>query len=131
METMAVESNLGKYNKHIGGGPALGVYQMEPNTLHDIKVNYIKYNDRFIPYLYGDLMDFEYATIMCYIHYIRYIKHIDNIPNTREGRWLVYKKYYNTILGKTTKQSYISKSRIYLDDKDQRSNKIELLIGKE
>ena len=115
METMAVESDLGKYNKQLHGNIALGVYQMEPRTLQCIKDNYIKYNPELIPYLIGNLFDKEYATIMCVIHYQRYIRVID-IPDTREGRWLVYKKYYNTYFGKTNKKSYMAKAYKYLGE---------------
>ena len=36
--TAAIESNCGHYIKQVNG-PALGVWQMEPNTLHDIYDN--------------------------------------------------------------------------------------------
>lgn len=32
MLTAATESNLGCYIKQVGGGPALGIFQCEPNT---------------------------------------------------------------------------------------------------
>ena len=48
--TALVESGL-KYIKQIGGGPALGVYQIEPATLHDLYKNYLvrkPKNERFL-----------------------------------------------------------------------------------
>ena len=39
MGTAAQESHLGKYRKQIGGGPALGIFQMEPATFNDIVNN--------------------------------------------------------------------------------------------
>ena len=112
---MAVESNFGQYNKQIGGGPALGVYQMEPRTLQCIKDNYIKYHPELKQFLTGDLLDERYATIMCAIHYQRYIKAID-VPDDRAGRWLIYKKYYNTDDGATVRESYMSKANLYIGE---------------
>jgi hypothetical protein len=43
MLTWAHESEGGKYRKQVGGGPALGVFQMEPATFNDIVKNYLKY----------------------------------------------------------------------------------------
>jgi len=37
--TGAVESDLGRFNKQIGGGPALGPMQVEPDTGADIWIN--------------------------------------------------------------------------------------------
>jgi len=37
MLTAAVESNLGYYIKQVGGGPALGIFQCEPDTLDWVK----------------------------------------------------------------------------------------------
>ncbi len=34
MLTCAAESNMGQYIKQVGGGPALGIFQCEPNTLN-------------------------------------------------------------------------------------------------
>ena len=116
METMAVESNMGMYDRQIGGGPALGVYQMEPATLQCLKDNYIKYHPEFKQYSEGSLLDMKYATMVCALQYLRYIDIID-IPGTRWGWWLVYKKYYNSYKGKTTKEAYMSKARRYIDER--------------
>lgn len=44
MLTAAQESHLGKYISQLGNGPALGIFQMEPTTLHDLYDNYLKYD---------------------------------------------------------------------------------------
>ena len=48
MGTCAQESALGKYRRQIGGGPALGIMQMEPNTYKDIVKNYLKYKPALV-----------------------------------------------------------------------------------
>ncbi|KAF0118141.1 MAG: hypothetical protein FD149_866 [Rhodospirillaceae bacterium] len=41
--TAIQESRLGTYLRQTGGGPALGVYQMEPATHEDIWTNFLAY----------------------------------------------------------------------------------------
>lgn len=41
--TMAHESIMGKYCRQVGGGPALGFWQVEPNTEADNWDNWLKY----------------------------------------------------------------------------------------
>lgn len=43
MFTAAHESEGGKHRRQLGGGPALGVFQMEPATFYDIRENYLRY----------------------------------------------------------------------------------------
>jgi hypothetical protein len=43
MGTAAVESHCGRYLKQVGGGPALGIFQMEPATHDDIWKNYLRH----------------------------------------------------------------------------------------
>lgn len=43
MLTAAQESHCGKYIRQLGGGPALGIFQMEPATMNDIYENYLRY----------------------------------------------------------------------------------------
>ena len=57
MGTAAVESHMGTYLKQVGGGPALGVMQMEPETHDDIWRTWLAYraNDaRLVKTLVGD-----------------------------------------------------------------------------
>ena len=80
--TAITESRL-RYIKQIGGGPALGIYQMEPNTFRDIKQNYLSYNDDIYEVIESlrDQRDstqeeelcynLAYATAMCRAHYRR------------------------------------------------------------
>lgn len=43
MGTAAQESALGEYIRQLGNGPALGIFQMEPETFDDIVRNYLSY----------------------------------------------------------------------------------------
>ena len=43
LETMAQESAFGKYRRQIGGGPAMGIMQIEPATHADSWETFLKY----------------------------------------------------------------------------------------
>jgi hypothetical protein len=112
MLTAAQETHLGKYLKQVKG-PALGVYQMEPNTYNDIWANYICYRQNLLDalnalYASSDLEwrlrmrgDLVYQTIMSRIFYMRVP---EALPSVDEPMGLAYywKKYYNTKYGKGT-----------------------------
>lgn len=112
--TAAQESAMGKYIHQLNG-PALGIYQMEPQTHDDIWSNYLKYksdlstkvqkwnlNSSF-PYdnAYQMCGNLYYATAMARIHYLRVS---EPIPEAGVGIRLAeyYKEYYNTHLGAAT-----------------------------
>ncbi len=122
LETCAVESDFGASNKQIGGGPARGLFQMEPATGQDIINNYVNYR----PSLYKItdtwldkglmkdlLLDPKFAIIMVRIHYLR-VK--EPVPSTRLGRAQYWKQHYNTKLGKGTIAKYMTKSNLYLGE---------------
>lgn len=116
--TAAAESQGGYYWKQVNG-PAVGIFQMEPDTEKDIWLNYISYHDRLykklVAYGYGipsDSLqyDLKYQIIMCRLHYYRVSA---PIPKTLEGQALYWKKYYNTYKGKGTAQKYMDKYAKY------------------
>ena len=111
MLTCAVESNFGTYIKQVRG-PALGVFQMEPNTEKDIHKNYLA----FKPQLRTTVRDFAgnfinpeldlkanltYAIIMARVHYLRVP---EPLPPADDINALAYywKRHYNTWKGKGT-----------------------------
>ena len=112
MLTAAQETHLGKYLKQVKG-PALGVFQMEPNTYEDIWANYICYRQPLLDAMndmYGASGvawklrmrgDLVYQTIMSRIFYMRIPA---ALPAHDESRSLAHywKKYYNTKYGKGT-----------------------------
>lgn len=117
--TCAVESLGGTYIKQLNG-PALGIYQMEPETYNDIWQNYIKPNGKltmmfltnfhitFMPPEEMLIHDLRFATAMTRLFYARvksplpFAKDIDAI-------WTYYKLYYNTTLGAAEKDSAIQR----------------------
>lgn len=119
-ETACVESDCGKYVKQVGG-PACGVFQIEPNTAKDMQENFIKYRtelQNLHDNLYIKCLTLEenlcynlaYSIFMCRIYYMRIKK---PIPKTKEARAEYWKKYYNTDLGKGTVAKYLEKEKVY------------------
>lgn len=117
--TACVESGCGEYIAQLGGGPAKGIYQMEPATAKDIYANFLKYKPdlqakldalrceglTLEENLVGNLY---FATAMCRIHYLR---QPGAIPSDLEGLAEYWKKYYNTPLGKGTVNKFVEAYR--------------------
>jgi Fe2+ transport system protein FeoA len=95
-----------------GGGPALGFFQMEPNTAIDIWDNYVMYRPKYREKLYA--MGFDEGTLefcllsniglqaaFCRLHYRRVPTALPKSDNL-EAQAKYWKKYYNTDLGKGT-----------------------------
>jgi hypothetical protein len=123
MGTAAVESNLGEYITQIGG-PARGVFQMEPATHDDIVKHYLHYKPDLVEkikeatgvnsldsrHLTGNLY---YAAAFARIHYLRVPKPLPNAGDLIElaSYW---KDYYNTKYGKGTTAKFINKYERYV-----------------
>lgn len=113
MGTAAQESNL-IYLKQLGGGPALGLWQMEPDTHLDIWDNYLAYRPelassvrdlagRYWPGAFEDpatemVTNLAYAAAMCRIHYKRVPEALPDADNMR-GLAKYWKQHYNTVGG--------------------------------
>lgn len=122
--TCAAESLGGTLLQQVKG-PALGIYQMEPNTYTDIWVNYIRNRNQMatlmalhfgcskIPEVERMIYDLHFATAMARIHYLRVTQ---NIPDAKdvEGIWEYYKKHYNTEKGKAKKEDSIKKYQDFI-----------------
>lgn len=116
--TCAVESEGGTYIKQVKG-PAMGIYQCEPNTHMDIWRNYIVHKGHFISILgmnFGCtsipsadklMSDLRYATAIARLHYFRVS---EPLPPSKDvdAIYEYYKKYYNTALGKSVKDKSIA-----------------------
>ena len=120
--TSATESDLGKFRKQIGGGPALGIFQMEPLTHDDIWDNYLRYRTDIVDKIkvindnpiYEDLeYNDAYATAMCRIHYYRSSMLMPNADDI-EAMAHMWKVVYNTKLGKGTEEKFIEKYNKYV-----------------
>ena len=116
--TCAVESEGGTFLKQ-NKGPALGIYQCEPNTHNDIWRNYIfnhshllsilgmNFGVHNVPIAEKLISDLRYATAIARIHYLRVSPAIPSTGNI-EQIYDYYKKYYNTVAGKSTKEKSIA-----------------------
>lgn len=122
--TCATESLGGKYLQQVNG-PALGIYQMEPDTYTDIWENYIKnrgallnmltlnFDVARIPLPERMVYDLRFATAMARLHYAR-VK--EPLPSAKDvdAIWKYYKKYYNTPLGKAEQESAVKHYQKFL-----------------
>lgn len=123
LKTAAKESRGGTYLRQIGGGPALGVFQIEPDTEKDIWLNFLRFNPNLtakikaltgidgpdMSALEGDL---RYQTVMARLVYYRISKPlpgIDDLP----GQAQYWKKYYNTLHGAGTVDEFIEAAKKY------------------
>ena len=116
--TALQESRL-EFIKQLGGGPALGLFQMEPNTHEDIWVNYLAYNDELAdkvkslaapttanhPSANELIGNMWYAAAMCRVHYRRVPEALPAAGDV-PGMAAYWKEYYNTYLGAGTEEEY-------------------------
>jgi hypothetical protein len=123
MLTAATESNLGYYITQKGGGPAQGIFQMEPATEEDIWTNYLEYKPKIrdailevFPANNALLDEMEinlgYQIAMARIHYLRVSEKLPSKKDTH-AMALYWKRYYNTYLGKGTTEKAIGKYERY------------------
>lgn len=99
------------------GGPALGPFQMEPETCNDAWFNYLPYQSALrasITHLMATYQDkveqlswnWQYAAAMCRIKYLRSpdpLPHVDDL----EGMASYHKKIYNSPLGSADPNKFI------------------------
>ena len=99
------------------GGPAIGFWQMEPNTMFDIIDNYVLYRPQIKTDLYSigyndsDSADILLGNItlqaaLCRIHYRRVPAKLPKLGDIK-GQAKYWKKYYNTELGKGTIEHFM------------------------
>ena len=119
--TAAQESAGGRYLHQLGGGPALGIYQMEPETHKDIWKNFLTYRADLAPLVRGlrsvqspgiraaeeMIGNLFYATAMTRIHYFR---RPEALPDAGDIPALAayWKAHYNTVLGAGTEEEFIA-----------------------
>lgn len=117
--TACQESECGLWIKQLGGGPGIGIYQMEPDTFNDIWNNYLDFKptlrEKVLKWVFdiglnGDsaremVGNLYYATAMCRVHYYRVP---EPIPDYLAGQAAYWKKYYNTEDGRGTGFQYIN-----------------------
>tara|TARA_R110002049_G_scaffold239404_3_gene412579 strand:+ start:1940 stop:2359 length:420 start_codon:yes stop_codon:yes gene_type:complete len=126
MGTAAQESHLGTYLAQLGGGPALGIFQMEPATHQDIWDNFLRYKTYIragvlegVPPTHREpsqsaahasllIHDLSYATAMARIHYLRVSEALPADPDDVEALGTYWKNHYNTHRGRGTVAEFVS-----------------------
>ncbi|KYO58419.1 hypothetical protein [Vibrio parahaemolyticus] len=123
--TIYQESLKGEFIKQVGGGPALGVIQMEPATYHDIWDHYLAYkrslankitelasmsslDEDMRPNVDQLITNLAFAVGMCRVHYLRKKPALPSAGNV-EGLAHYWKDHYNTHLGAGTVEEFIEK----------------------
>lgn len=121
--TAAQESRFGTYLHQVGGGPALGVFQMEPATERDIWDNYIKYKPSLVQEIAATTgatgpglhlrWNLAYQIAMARVHYLR---QPGSLPadNDVPGLAAYWKQHYNTPQGAGSVEKFEENYRRYV-----------------
>lgn len=104
-----------KHLKQMGGGPAVGFFQIEGWVIKDCYVNYIKYRPiliKFAEALGFDEDDMEFSVmsniaLQVFFCRICYRRRPGSIPMSTQERAVYWKKEYNTEKGKGTPEHYM------------------------
>lgn len=126
--TAAQESQF-RHLEQIGGGPALGLYQMEPATHDDIWENWLKYrpvwnararwwgSSASVPGSVRPQADevtwnLRYATVMARLHYYRVKERLPaSYPHTLARYWKIH---YNTTHGGGLPEEFVANYERYV-----------------
>ncbi len=120
--TAAQESNMGDHVRQLKGGPAIGIYQIEPNTYKDVIYNYAIYRDPILKKIQamqvGQTLNDHlrsslfYQTIIARLIYQRVLEKLPDKDDIKElARY--WKQYYNTIKGRGTVEEFIKNYATY------------------
>jgi hypothetical protein len=123
--TALQESRL-TYLVQLGGGPAVGVYQIEPDTHDDIWRNYLKGHEEIRAKVYGLRADLPtpirqlhsnlaYATAIARLVYWR---KTEPLPEANDLRGLAdyWKRHYNTPAGGGRRDEFTAVYKRYVGD---------------
>jgi hypothetical protein len=124
MGTAAVESGF-KYIRQVGGGPALGFFQVEPATRHDIHANFLAYRPAIRDKVTALLMEADgmtldrqlivnlaYSTAIARLVYYRRPQRIPEVDDER-GLARYWKAHYNTIHGAGTVDKFLDRMKFF------------------
>ncbi|EIU6870663.1 hypothetical protein L5169_004800 [Vibrio parahaemolyticus] len=117
------QESAAKFLKQIGGGPALGVIQMEPATYKDIWNSYLAYKRSLAnkitelasmesldkdmrPHESQLITNLSFAVAMCRVHYLRKKPPLPKAGDI-EGLAEYWKEHYNTHLGAGKVEDFI------------------------
>jgi len=116
LRTALHESGMLEYIEQVGGGPALGFFQMEPPTLDDLITNlqpkHIDKTELLYSYKPPKLgwdaalcRCLVFQVVACRLQYWRFPEPLPR-PGDAEGMWRYYRKYWNSSKGKARKKPF-------------------------
>ena len=122
--TAATESKMGLWLRQLGGGPALGLFQIEPETEADVWKNYLLYRPELARVVRGwktfttEEMEWNHA-YSCAIARLIYRRAPEKLPpaGDTEAQARYWKRFFNTPLGKGTPEKYIRDWRELVEGK--------------
>ena len=126
MATAANESHLGEYRRQVNG-PAIGIFQEEPEDFRDIDENFLAYREPLLHRIdtlsrsctVEDLENNDrYAIAICRVHYLRAPEPIPSADDL-EGIWNFYKRRYNSADGAANERAFMACYRKYVLGVDQ------------
>jgi len=115
--TAAQESSFGTYLRQVGG-PALGVFQMEPATFRSTrewgreKFPSLRIWNQY-PAITPDMLEFDLKIAIVFAR-LNYLSKPDSIPESLQGQAAYWKRYWNTYLGKGTIEQYVKNWNRYV-----------------
>jgi len=113
--TCAQESRYGTYLRQLNRGPGMGIFQIENRAQFDHLRR--TYGDR-IPILRTatfDQLEWD-LKLSIVIARLWYWEAPDPLPpaGDREGQWLYYKRHFNSLMGKATREQFMDNFRRYI-----------------
>ena len=111
--TAAAESEFGKYLMQLGG-PAIGIFQMEPRTYEWLQGKYV---DQFFPLGRRPAEDMEWdLRFAILLARLRYRVVPTPLPEASDVYGLAHywKTHYNTLSGRGTVENFVSRYRKYV-----------------
>lgn len=123
LRTAAQETNLGRYWRQTNG-PALGMYQLEPDTHTDLWHNYLRYKEDLSKIVQAFLspnftpeeqlvFNLGYATAIARTIYLRVPEPLPDAGDI-SGMANYYKRVWNTSRGKATPEQFIQNYQRYV-----------------
>ena len=123
----AIQESLLVHRRQMGGGPARGLFQMEPATHDDCWTNYLEYRAALAAQIKETLeagqeaaadtleTNDRYAAAMCRVRYMRVPERLPAAGDI-EAMANYWKAHYNTALGAGRPEEYLEKWARYVDN---------------
>lgn len=121
--TCAQESEMGRHVRQIGGGPAIGIYQIEPKTHDDVFYNYLVYHDDLMKKIHhwqlgGNRSEHLSSSIFYQTMIARliYYRRPEKLPEADDVKGLAnyWKQYYNTPVGHGTVEQFLRNYQLHV-----------------